>query len=404
LGVWIFQESGQATPFALTVLFASLPRLLLLPVAGSLADRWDRRWVMIVSDTGSALVTLGAFLLLQNNQLEIWMIYLMAGLGSMFGAFQEPAYTASITMLVPKAQFARTSGLMQTAQALESLLVPVVAGFLFVAIGLRGIILIDFVTYFFAIGALLWVRIPRPPVSAEQAAVKRSMWQDTLVGWRHLYARSGLLGLVLFYALVNFLLNFAVVLMGPMVLSRFAASDFGLVQFAFGMGTLAGSLVLGAWGGPKGRKVPFVIGTIGLGALGLALAGLRPSVLLTGVGMFVLLFNVPLSSGVSQAMFQAKIAPDVQGRVFATRAFISRSMMPVAFMLAGPLADRVLEPLMAVNGALGSGPLGSLLGTGPGRGIGLAFVGSGLLLALACGLVFANPRIRRLEDELPDVV
>lgn len=404
LGVWIYQQSGQATPFALTILFGNLPRLLLLPVAGSLADRWDRRLVMIFSDTGSALVTFGAFLLLLNNQLEIWMIYLLAALGSVFGAFQEPAYTSSITMLVPKDQFARTSGLMQTAQALESLLIPVLAGFLFVGIGLRGIILIDFVTYFFAIGALLLVRIPRPPVSTDVSTKSENMWQDILKGWRYLYSRPGLIGLVWYYALVNFLLNFAVVLMGPMILSRFSASDFGLVQFSFGLGTLAGSLVLGAWGGPKNRKIPFVIGAISLSAVGLALAGIRPSVWLVAAGMFILLFNVPLGSGVSQALFQAKVAPDVQGRVFATRAFISRSMMPLAFLISGPLADHVLEPLMAVDGVLGSGLLGAILGAGPGRGIGLAFVASGLLLLLVCGVVFANPRIRLLEDELPDVV
>ena len=110
LGVWIYQQTGQATPFALTVLFATLPRLLLLPVAGSLADRWDRRWVMIFSDTGSALVTLGAFLLLSFGQLEIWMIYLIAALGSVFEAFQEPAYTAAVTMLVPRSSSAALLG------------------------------------------------------------------------------------------------------------------------------------------------------------------------------------------------------------------------------------------------------------------------------------------------------
>lgn len=405
LGVWIFQQSGQATPFALTILFSSLPRLLLLPVAGTLADRWDRRWVMILSDTGSALVTLGAFVLLSFGQLEIWMIYLMAGLGSVFGAFQEPAYTAAVTMLVPKQQFARATGLMQTVQALESLIVPVIAGFLFVAIGLRGIIMIDFVTYFFAIGALLVVRIPRPPVSAERAAEgKKSFLEDTLVGWRYLRARSGLFSLVLFFALVNFLLNFAVVMLGPLVLSLWSARELGLVQLGFGLGTLAGSLVLGTWGGPKGRKVPFLIGAIALGSIGLALAGMKANIFLIGAGMFILLFSVPLGGGASQALFQTKVAPDVQGRVFATRAFISRSMMPLAFLLAGPLADYVLEPLMAVGGVLGSGPLGTLLGAGPGRGIGLAFFASGVLLVLVCGLVYLNPRIRLLEDEIPDAV
>jgi len=405
LGVWIYQQTGQATPFALTVLFATLPRLLLLPVAGSLADRWDRRWVMILSDTGSALVTLGAFLILSFGQLEIWMIYLIAALGSVFEAFQEPAYTAAVTMLVPKEQLSRASGLMQTAQALESLFTPVAAGFLFVAIGLQGIILIDFATYFFAIGALLVVRIPKPPASFEaDSASKKNIWQDTVFGWNYLRLRTGLFGLVWFYALVNFFLNLSTVLLGPLVLSRYSAREYGLVQLGFGLGSLAGSLVLGVWGGPKGRKVPFVIGAILGGSTGLVLAGLRPNILMIGVGMFILLFSVPLGGGVSQAMFQVKVAPDVQGRVFAIRAMISRSMMPIAFLIAGPLADHVLGPLMTSSGVLGSGKLGYLLGTGAGRGIGLGFVLSGLILVCACALAYANPRLRLLEDEIPDAV
>ncbi|HLA98123.1 MAG TPA: MFS transporter [Anaerolineales bacterium] len=406
LGVWIFDQTGKATPFALTVLFASFPRLLLSPLAGSLADRWNRRLVMLLSDTGNALVTLGAFLLLLGGNLQIWMIYLIAVIGSCFSAFQEPAYTASITMLVPKSELTRASGMSNLSQALESLLTPLAAGFLFVAIGLRGVILIDFITYFFAIGALLAVRIPQPKLAEAETQInpKGKVWQDALYGWRYLRARRGLFGLLWFYALVNFFLNFSTVLLGPLVLSRYTAREYGLVQMAVGLGLLSGSLLLSAWGGPKGRKVPAVIGFIALAGVGLALTGVSHLVVLIGFGMFVMLFSVPLASGPSQAIFQSKVAPQVQGRVFAIRSMISRSIMPLAFFLAGPLADRLLEPLMAVDGSLGAGLAGSLLGSGPGRGIGLGFVLSGLCLLAACGLAYANPSLRLLEDELPDVI
>lgn len=406
LGVWIFDQTGKATPFALTVLFGSLPRLLLSPLAGSLADRWNRRLVMVLSDTGNAVVSLGAFLLLQNGSLEIWMIYLMAVLGSCFSAFQEPAYTASISMLVPKKELSRAAGLGNLSQALESLLTPLAAGFLFVAIGLRGIIMIDFITYFFAIGALLIVRIPQPKLSeAEMGAnLKGKVWQDAVFGWRYLRARSGLFGLLWFYALVNFFLNFSGVLLGPLVLSRYSAREFGLVQMAVGLGLLAGSILLSAWGGPKGRKIPAVIGFIALAGAGLALTGISSQIVLIGLGMFVMLFSIPLASGPSQAIFQSKVATEVQGRVFAIRGMISRSIMPIAFFLAGPLADQILEPLMAVNGSLGAGFLGRLLESGPGRGIGLGFVISGICLLAASGWAYANPRLRLLEDEIPDAI
>jgi hypothetical protein len=380
---------------------------------------------MILTDTGSALLTLAVFILLQFSSLAIWIIYLVAILGSVLGAFQEPAYTASITMLVPKKDLARASGLGSLSQALESLLIPLTAGFLFVAIGLRGIILIDFITYFAAIGTLIAIRIPQPageeqPAPTNQAAPidqagatskeakklskKPGFWRDAVFGWNYLKERKGLFALLWFYAPVNFFLNFSMVLLGPMILSQYSAREYGVVQMFIGLATLAGSLVLSAWGGPKGKKVPVIIGFIALSAVGLTLSGILPSIYAIIAGLFIMLFNIPLASGTSQAIFQTKVAPGVQGRVFAIRSMISRSITPLAFLLAGVLADQLLEPLMAPTGALGAGWLGSWFGSGAGRGIALGFVISGLCLLVACAWAYANPRLRLLEDELPDEV
>ncbi len=162
LGVWMFERTGQATPFALTVLFSNLPGILLAPFAGSIADRWNRRWLMILSDSGDALVTLCAVILVATGRLEVWHVYAIATLSSAFAAFQEPAYMASITMLVPKENLSRANGLVQTAQAVQVLISPLLAGALFGIVGMRGIFAIDFVTYFFAVGALFLVTIPQP--------------------------------------------------------------------------------------------------------------------------------------------------------------------------------------------------------------------------------------------------
>ncbi len=404
LGVWIFQQTKQATPFALTVFIGTVPRLLLAPLAGSLADRWNRRRLMILADTGSALVTLAATLLLVSQNLQIWHIYLIALADAVFGAFQEPAYTASITMLVPKKDLARASGLGQLSQALEMLIAPVLAGVLFGLIGLRGIILIDFLTYFFAVGALLFVKIPQPEVAAERGATqpRNRVWADMSFGWRYLRARPGLFGLLLYFALVNFTLNLATVLTGPLVLAQHSAGMLGAVQMALGIGMLAGSIAMSTWRGPRRRSVG-VIGFIALGSLGLLITGLNPAVIFPAAGLFVLVFAVPLAAGPSQAIFQSKVAPEVQGRVFAMRSMISRSMMPLAFLLAGPLADQVFEPLMRPGGAL-AGSVGAVLGTGAGRGVGLMFVLAAVVLAGASLLAYLNPRIRNVEAELPEAV
>lgn len=402
LGVWIFDQTGKATPFALTVLLGNLPRILLLPVAGSLADRWNRRWVMILSDVGNAVVTISVFLLIVFGSLEFWHIYLIVTVGSIFSAFQEPAYTASVTMLVPKKDLSRANGMIQMGQALEMIITPVIAGVLFVAIGLSGILVIDFVTFLVAVSTLLMVRIPQPKL-AEHEAKKVSVWTDAKFGWDYLKARPGLFGLLWYFAMVNFLLNWSAVLTGPMILSRFPASTLGTIQMVVGLGMLAGGILSSAWAGPK-RKVAAVISYIGFAMLGMLVAGLRPSPYFVGAGLLWLMMFVPLASASSQAVFQAKVAPEVQGRVFSIRGMISRSVMPIAFLIAGPLADRVFNPLLDVNGAWANTFLGSLLDTGAGRGIGFMFVISAIVGITVTLLVYANPHIRNLEDELPDAL
>lgn len=402
LGVWIFQKTGQATPFALTILFANLPRILLLPLAGSLADRWNRRRIMILSDVGNALVTLGVFLLLTFSTLEIWHVYLIATLGSIFAAFQEPAYMASITMLVPKKDLGRANGMVQMGQAIEMVITPLIAGLLFVSIGITGILTIDFVTFLFAVGALLLVRIPQPEISEEHKQ-NGSVFSDARFGWNYLKARPGLFGLLWYYAMMNFLLNWSGVLTGPMLLSQTSPRTLGIVQMVVGVGMLAGGILSSVWRGPK-RRIPAVIGFIALALVGMVIAGLRPNPVVVSIGFFWLMLFIPLASASSQAVFQSKVVPEVQGRVFAIRGMISRSVMPIAYLTAGPLADRVFGPLMDTGGAWANSFLGTLLEAGPGRGIGLMFVLSAMLAIGISALVYANPRIRNLEDELPDAL
>ncbi len=345
LGVWIYDQTGEATPFALSVLFGSLPYVLLAPLAGAVADRWNRRLIMIVTDTGSALLTIliAVMLFLAPGGLQVWHIYLVSVVGSVFGTFQEAAYQPSVTMLVPKEQFGRASGLIQTGQAVRGIIAPLLAGVLYVSIGLEGILIIDFASYFFAIGALLLVRIPQPEPAAGEEAEDRSIWQDMAFGWKYLVARTPLLVMLLYYALVNFLLAFTTVLLTPLVLSFSPASVLGAVHAAGSGGMLAGSLLMSAWGGPP-RKMNGVFAFIALFSLGFFLIGLAESAVLVGLGMFVLLFSLPLASGCSQVIWMSKVEPEVQGRVFSVRRMLSSAISPIAYLVAGPLADQGLWP------------------------------------------------------------
>jgi MFS family permease len=404
LAVWIFEKTHQATPFALTLVFSMLPYILLVPVAGSLADRWNRKWMMILADSLSALVTLGAAALLWTNRLEIYHVYIMALLGSAFSAFQEPAYSASVVTLVPKEQLGRANGLIQMGQAISGLLAPAIAGFLYFSAGFKWIVLIDFATFFFAVGALLIVRIPQPVISEVTGGKRASVFKDFAFGWSYLRDRPGLMGLLWYFALTNFLLNFAATLLVPAVLELEDARVLGIVQMVYGSGALFGSMVMSAWGGPNRGRIPAVVGSIFLGAASFWVAGSFPSAAAIAAGFFILMFCVPFGSGISAALFQMKVAPEVQGRIFGIRAMISRSAMPLAMLLAGPLADYVFGPWMQAGGLLANTVIGRLLGVGPERGIGLLFILSGSILMLVSIAVYANRHIRNLETDLPDAV
>jgi MFS family permease len=405
LGVWIYDQTGQATPFAINALFATLPSVLMMPIAGSFADRFNRRRILVLADTGAAIVTAITAALLFFGDLQVWHIYLLTMFSAVFSSFQQPTYMASITMLVPKKDLARAGGISQMGQAISAILTPIIAGALYGLIGLRGTILIDFVSYFFAIGALLMVHIPQPKRTdtAMKDGEKSSILKDAAFGWNYLRSKPGLFGMLWYFAMVNFFLSLSGVLSGPMILSYGSATDLGIVQMVSGGAMLVGSIIMGAWGGPK-RRVPALILFIAMASTGYLVSGLQASTLVISLGRVILLICIPFAASLSQAVFQTKVPPDLQGRVFSIRGMIASSIRPIAYLLSGPLADKVFEPMLMEGGALSTTIIGAVLGVGPGRGIGFIYVISCLFMWAASMLAFSTPRIRLLEDEIPDAI
>ncbi len=402
LGVWVYERTGSITEFTLIAVFGSVPGLLVSPFAGVLIDRWDRRKVLILSDIGAALGTVALVVLLITGRLEIWHIYLIVAFGAACMSVQVPAFMASITMLMPRQHFGRAAGLMQFGDSLARILTPMIAGLLIAAIQLQGVIAVDLVTFALAVLSLLLVRIPAPPPSAAGRAAQGSILKQAAYGWSYIVRHPGLVGLLTFFALVNLLLGFVIVLVTPLVLSFTSAAELGVVLSAGAFGGLLGGLTMGAWGGPK-QRIHGILGFSPFLGLGLLIMGLSPSVPLIAAGLFLFHFVVPIVNGSNQAIWQSKVEPDVQGRVFAMRRLLTQFTTPISFLLAGPLADFVFEPMLAPGGAL-SGSVGRWIGVGTGRGVGLLFIimGGTLLISAASGYVF--PRLRLLEKEIPDAV
>ena len=402
LGVWVFERTGSATQFALIGLAAVLPRVLLSPLAGTIVDRWDRRWVMIIADIGAGLSTMLVMLLLATNQLELWHIYALTMANAAFGTVQWPAFAAVTTLLIPKNSLGRANGMVQFGRATSEILAPALAGVLMGLIQLEGVILIDVVTFVFAVGTLLLVRFPQPEVSAQSAGEKGSLWRDLTYGWRYIFARPGLRDLLIFFAAVNFLWGMVGALIVPLVLGWTSSEMLGLLISIAGVGMLAGSLIMSVWGGPQ-RRIHGVLTFELLSGVCFMLIGLRPSFWLVAVGVFGAHATIAIVFGSNQAIWQSKVAPDIQGRVFATQQMIARAAAPLAYLLAGPLADRVFEPLLAPDGGLAAS-IGQVVGTGAGRGIGLLFVLMGVVKILVSLAGWMNPHIRHVEDALPDAI
>lgn len=361
LGVWVYQRTGSVTQFALISLSTTLPLILISPLAGTLVDRWNRRWVMLFSDSGAGLSTLAIALLLVAGRLEVWHIYLATAVSSTASAFQWPAYTAATTLLVPK-HLGRASGMTQLGQAVAQLISPVLAGVLLVTIQLPGVILLDFTTFLFALVTLLLVRFPDAKTTAAGEAGKGSLLRETAYGLRYITARPGLFGLLIFFTASNFLVGFVVVLTTPLVLSFASSVALGTILSIGGSGMLVGSLVMSTWGGPQ-RRINTVFGFMLLSGLCIMVAGLRPSVPLFALTAFLFFLGLPLINGSTQVIFQQKVAPELQGRVFALNGAIAGAALPLAYVVAGPLADQVFEPLMASNGFLAKS-IGQLIGVG----------------------------------------
>jgi MFS family permease len=402
MGVWVYQRTGSITQFALIAVCSRLPGIAIAPVAGALIDRWDRRRSMIYSDLGAGLTVLSLTLLYGVGRLEVWHICVAMTANSALSAFQWPAYSAATTMLVPKRHFGRAAGMVQTGEALGHIVSPALGGLLLAAISLHGIFLLDFATFLLSSATLLLVRIPAPSKTSREEEVKKSLINEVAYGWRYIMSRPGLLALLIFFAATNFLGGFILVLTTPLVLSFATPQVLGTVLSIGGSGMLFGGLLMSAWGGPR-RRVNGVLGFQLLSGLCFILAGVRPSAELVAVAAFFFFFTLPFISGSSQAIWQSKVSPDVQGRVFAVRRMIAWSSVPLSYMVAGPLAEYVFEPLLAHGGPL-AGSVGRFIGTGPGRGVGFLFIimGGLTLLIVTCGYFY--PRLRFLEDEVTDAI
>ena len=341
---WLTISTGSATVLAVASLVGLLPFVVIAPFGGVLADRWNRRWIMILSDGIIALTTLALLIVYLTGYLEVWHVYVAMFVRSAAGAFHGPTMMASTTLLVPSKHLTRVSGLNQTLEGITRLASPALGALLLEISDLRAVLLVDIVTALLAIVPLFFFHIPQPELTPEQRARETGAWvlHDMRDGLDYMRRQPGLLTIVTLATGINLLLAPAFALL-PLVVNKEyggGAPMLAAAETLFGVGVVLGGLALAAWGGFRSKIATSMAGLVGIG-VGCLLIGFAPLAAFWVVvaGMFLVGIMQSFTNGPVMAIFQTVVEPGMQGRVISLLGSIAMAVTPIGLLVAGPVAD-----------------------------------------------------------------
>lgn len=329
---------------AFAALAGMLPQVVLGPFAGALVDRWNRRLIMIFADTAIAMATLGLIALFATGLIQAWHVYVAMAIRSLGGAFHFPAMAASTRLMVPDKHLTRISGLNQTLQGIMNMIAPPIGALLIEVLPTQNVLLIDVGTAILAILPLFFINIPQPLRVETSQEEKPSLLGDVHEGLAYVRGWTGLMVILSMAVLLNFLLTPTESLM-PLLITKYfekGALEFGLINSVSGFGIIVGGILLSVWGGFKKKVVTSMVGIIGIG-IGIAGIALVPANMFTLalVSAGVSTAMMPIANGPLGAIMQAKVRPDMQGRVMSLVNSEATAMSPLGLLIAGPVSDLI---------------------------------------------------------------
>ncbi|MEL6468600.1 MAG: MFS transporter [Cyanobacteria bacterium J06623_4] len=399
LMIWIWQETGSATTLALVSFFSQLPRITITPVAGIIVDRFNRKQLMLIGDVAAAVCTLVVGLLYWQGALQVWHLYGVVAVYGCFGQLQTLAYSTSIALLVSKENYTRAESMVAAVNYAGAIFSPILAGSLYPLIGLTGIISIDLATFSVAFITLLFAVIPNPKRSEKPAVMG---WQDLTFGFRYIWRQPSLLAMAMAFTLFAIPSDIGKALYNPMILARSGgdAQVLGLVTTAAGVGGVLGAVLVSATGGFKQRIHGMLLGFVATGLFKIVLAvGQTPQIWM--LAHFAATLAIPLFYSSSNAIWYAKVPPDLQGRVLAADQVIGLAVGAIAPLIAGPLADYVFEPAMQSETFLSS-LFAPIFGQQSGSGMALLYALAAVVMAVVGIAGYGVRPLRNVESLLPD--
>ncbi len=377
LGIYIFQQTGSASGMAFMTLLAFLPGLLLKVPAGVLADRFDRRILMMIGDGLSGLGVLYILFCMMQGEAQLWQIYLGVGISSVFSALLEPAFTATITDLLTKEEYTKANGLVSMAGSARYLFSPVIAGFLLAAYDIKLILVIDICTFFFTI---ISAAVVRKNIEVKHSEEKGSFLDSMKEGWDAVSKKKGLFLLIIISALITLFMGVFQVLAEPFILSFSDSRTLGIVETVAASGMLVSGIILGIRGIRKNFVKMLSIGLV-LSGLAMALFGAFENLIVISFFGFLFFAALPIANSSLDYLARINIPDEIQGRAWGFIGFISQLGYVAAYGLSGIIADSI----------------GSVTGGGVGKGAALTIFVSGICMALIASVIVKFDPIKKLE-------
>ena len=378
LGVYVFEKTGSAASMALVTLLAFLPTILLGAPAGVLADRYDRRLLMMLGDGLSALGLVYILLCMLRGEAQLYQICIGVTISSVFSALLEPSYRATITDLLSPEEYAKASGLVSLAGSARYLLSPILAGFLLGISRIELLLCIDIATFFVTV---LCTAIVRRGLEAKKAEELESFGKSFAEGWRTITGNRGILVLIVVSSAITCFMGVIQILSQPMILSFASSQTLGTGTTICALGMLVSSFLLGARGIKSGYVKTLCLSLI-LAGLAMIGFGIREDMRIICTFGFAFFFMLPYANTSLDYLVRTNIEAQKQGRAWGLISLLSQLGYVVAYAAAGALADR----------------LAALRGISVGRGAALVIMLSGALLIVTAGSLSFSRSVRRLEE------
>ena len=398
LSVYVYEKTGSVSYVSLITLLSFMPSIVLSPIGGLLADRYDRRLLMIIGDLFSGLGLVYILWSIQAGEKSIVPIFVGITFSSIFTSLLEPSYRATLTDILEEENYAKASGLIQVAGSAKYLISPVIAGMILSVADIRVILLLDILTF---ITTCLMIFLVRKSMNSETQNYKKDSFKGLLEGLFIIKENRGVYFLVIIMFFVCFFMGFIQILIRPMILALSSVKTAGIMESLCAVGLLIGSLWIGIAGIKKNYSKILAVACFFCGIF-MSMTGVNENLAIIGISTFLFFSTLPFMNSCADVLVRVSVPNELQGRVWGLISLITQMGTVTAYIISGVMADYIFEPMFNKNGILVEN-IGMIIGTGKGRGIGFMLILSGIGMLIMAIVIWKNGEIREVSEKCVDL-